>query len=451
MMYHAQSFAQHGFLTDLIGYGGSKPIPALERLATLRLHHLPELPTAVGGLPFILAAPIKVILQVISILAVLLILIRAPPEFILVQNPPSIPTLLLVQIVGKIRGSKVIIDWHNLGYSILALKLGERHFLVHVAKWFEKTFGRHAYAHLFVTQAMKDYLTKEWDLKGKKVVLYDRPPKHFHRASPSETHDLFLRLGSSLSIDKSPAPPESTLLTEMKPYSPSTSSPLAGASSLHETSLPSLRSDRPAVVVSSTSWTPDEDFSILLDALEMYEQHAQDRDAQHKESTSGLPKLLVIVTGKGPLRSTYMQRINELQKTWKWVRCVSLWLEAKDYPILLGSADLGVSLHSSSSALDLPMKVVDMFGCGLPVCALNFGCLHELVKDQINGLVFSDATQLADQLETLLKNFPSSEKLRSLANTLQGPHLKNNDSHKWVWTNWENNWDLVMKQLITNT
>jgi beta-1,4-mannosyltransferase len=99
---------------------------------------------------------------------------------------------------------------------------------------------------------------------------------------------------------------------------------------------PSLRADRPALVVSSTSWTPDEDFSILLDAMRRYEETAGVRE--------DLPKMLVVVTGKGPQREEYMSRIEKMQREWKKVRCVSMWLEAEDYPVLLG--ELAVSFSS---------------------------------------------------------------------------------------------------------
>lgn len=156
--------------------------------------------------------------------------------------------------------------------------------------------------------------------------------------------------------------------------------PSRGAQDLPVLTMPGGRPDRPALVVSSTSWTPDEDFSILIDALAQYETWAKVVNAQQQipkkqaeyNGSASLPKLLMIVTGKGPLKTEYMRKIAALQKGWHWVRCISLWLEAEDYPLLLGSADVGVSLHKSSSNLDLPMKVVDMFGCALPVCALDF-------------------------------------------------------------------------------
>jgi len=98
-----------------------------------------------------------------------------------------------------------------------------------------------------------------------------------------------------------------------------------------------MRHDRPAVLVSSTSWTEDEDFSILLDALSIYEHRAR---AAH----GTLPRVLMFVTGKGPLRDTYMRKAEALQSgrgdPWLWVRVISIWLEPKDYPLLLGALAL---------------------------------------------------------------------------------------------------------------
>ena len=43
-----------------------------------------------------------------------------------------------------------------------------------------------------------------------------------------------------------------------------------------------------------------------------------------------------------------------------------------------------------------------MFGAGLPVCALDFDCVGELVRDGRNGALFSDAASLAESLARLL-------------------------------------------------
>ncbi|KAI0762365.1 mannosyltransferase [Fomes fomentarius] len=476
MMYHAESFATNKFLTYLVGYGGSKPIPTLLSLPRVRFVYLTEPPRYLQRLPFILGGPLKVLRQVAEIVFTLAVRIPHPPEFILVQNPPSIPTLALVWLVSRMRGCKVIIDWHNLGYSILALRLSDRHPFVRFSKWFESYFGRSAYAHLFVTNAMRNHLVKEWDLQGHKVVLHDRPPAHFHRASPPETHALFQRLLPDLSAPASALtdflppsnPPYSTPLTHIASAAHSGESGLARDNDLDlgsfadGTAMPSLRPDRTALLVSSTSWTPDEDFGMLLEALKDYERRARASESQAADTR--LPKVLVIVTGKGPLRQQYMREVEGLQTghgggqdgedgPWRFVRCVSLWLEASDYPLLLGSANLGISLHSSSSALDLPMKVVDMFGCGLPVCALGFACLDELVKDGVNGLVFHNAQQLAAQLESLLRGFPDAPALSALRGSFDtsAPNAsgrRNRTAVEWEWGTWAENWNNVMRPLL---
>ncbi len=38
-------------------------------------------------------------------------------------------------LVCAVRGSKLIVDYHNYGHTILALSLGRKHTLVLLAKW----------------------------------------------------------------------------------------------------------------------------------------------------------------------------------------------------------------------------------------------------------------------------------------------------------------------------
>jgi hypothetical protein len=56
------------------------------------------------------------------------------------------------------------------------------------------------------------------------------------------------------------------------------------------------------------------------------------------------------------------------------------------------------------------MKVADLFGAGVPVCALDYGaCLAERVRHGDNGLLFSTGRQLADVLFDLFEAFPREQ------------------------------------------
>lgn len=354
MCYHIASLVRHGWTVFVAGYFDTQLPPDL---CSPRVHRVPlwSPPSFLTKFPraiFILVAVIKVSMQTLSLWFALVA--RTPkPAVVLVQTPPAIPTLMVVQCACLLTRSRLLIDWHNLAYTILALRLGPHSPLVRVSEVLERFFGRYADAHLFVTQAMLRHLAHRWHLHGAMTVLHDRPPAHFRRLSEADAKAFFDRVGPILwDGDKGES----------------------------------------ALAVTSTSWTPDENMHLLLDAASMYEKRA---------CTVPLRSLVIVITGRGPLREIFERTIRQRTQTWKHVRISTAWLSAEDYPRLLGAADIGISLHSSSSGLDLPMKVVDMLGCGLHVCALSFACLGELIQPGVNGDIFSDAQGLASCLERL--------------------------------------------------
>ena len=77
--------------------------------------------------------------------------------------------------------------------------------------------------------------------------------------------------------------------------------------------------------------------------------------------------LAVLLTGRGALRQSFEARL--AKRSLKAIAVRTAWLEPGDYPTLIGMADLGLCLHQSSSGLDLPMKLADLRGAGVPVLA----------------------------------------------------------------------------------
>lgn len=302
-----------------------------------------------------------------------------------------------------------------------------------------------------------------------------------------------------------------------------------------------MRSDRPAIVVSSTSWTADEDFGMLIEALSLYVKTSSAdssarSDQPRVESSSSLasstavdaegfssgeeveapgaaktspddvddwvdagkpdtslpasprapvkpivevegakedgplPDLVCFITGKGPLRDQHKAMIEERSRSEGWATGASttngsserrprvfvhlVWLEASDYPRLLGCADVGVSLHVSSSGFDLPMKVVDCFGCGTPVCARGFPSAGELVKQDKNGYLFDTAQELADELKELLRDFrefPSRlDLLRAgITSTKYGVEATGPFERPLGWETWEDEWERLISPIVT--
>lgn len=426
MQQHALALAECGALVTVVAHGGTAPHRRVREHARIVMCEIEPfvLPAA---LPALAALPLKAIAQAASLL--LALGTRAPrADVVLVQNPPAIPTLAVALVVCAMRGARLVIDWHNFGYTVLRVSLLARRglpararlgagarALVAAAEAYERACAVFAAEHLCVSAAMADELRTGWHVRA--TVLRDRPPAAFAPLDVGARHDVLCRLQHP----PPPAPPTpsagprapepahaSGLLDRLHPPLPVSLALAAeprGARSFATELVGSparavLRADRPAVVLTGTSWGADEDYTILLRALAII-----DALPDARPDGRARPRVVVLVTGQGPLRERFEADVREMALT--RVHVGTAWLSADDYPKLLACADVGVCLHASTSELDLPMKVVDLFGAGVPVCALEYGCIGELVVDGRTGALFSDAPGLARELDELLAGFPA--------------------------------------------
>ena len=213
--------------------------------------------------------------------------------------------------------------------------------------------------HICVSQSMKSWLQTNFHIKSH--VVYDKPPMIFDKDKFTllEKHALLIKL-KFMENELFYSSPEPNINEEV---SIQTKRVLEGDTEIirHDRTTKvklknrrsesiSYRDDRAtAMIITSTSWTPDEDISILFKAIKEMDEHM-----------SSELKALVVITGKGPLLSSFLPTMEELNQQLNHCAIRSVWLEPEEYPLLMSCADIGVCLHTSSSGLDLPMKVISV-------------------------------------------------------------------------------------------
>ena len=144
-----------------------------------------------------------------------------------------------------------------------------------MARAYELWFGQFGDYHLTVSEAMKKNLAQIAPAVGRKPiqVLYDRATPKFRLTSMQEKAELYNRINL-----------EDQLTNSLKP---------------------TFNSHRPVLLLSSTSYTPDEDFMILVKALAICDDKPE------------CPQIQMIVTGKGPQKALYDQVFREWNSKWK--------------------------------------------------------------------------------------------------------------------------------------
>ncbi len=368
MQYHARALVSNGVDVDLVGLEGTPLSKRITDDPRITIHRIKgtrlRIRRSLYGSSYAVAGLFDAARLGLRLWRTLRRLPR--PDLVLVQNPPAFPTFAVTWWSLRRKGVRFFIDWHNLGYTLLRLRLGHWHPAIRLARWLERRDARRVEANLCVSRGLAAFLESRFGVTNAHV-LYDRPASAF---VPIERGDrerhrqaLFARLG--------------------------------------------VHAETVGFVVCPTSWTEDEDFDVIIDAVVRLEHRVRGWEAASRDRR--FPDLVVVVTGDGERRAEFERRFAGLPA--RRIQLRARWLEPDDYPRVVGSADLGLCLHRSSSGLDIPMKIADLFGAGVPVLALDYGaCLAERVRHGDNGLLFSTSEQLADILFDLFESYPADQK-----------------------------------------
>jgi beta-1,4-mannosyltransferase len=327
-------------------------------------------------------------------------LLRLPrPDVLLIEVPPARPALPIGLRLARMRRTRVVIDWRNLAHTELAVRVGDGHRSVARLRRAERRWARRADAHLAGSTAMAAWLEREYRVHA--AVVHLRVPTAPPRADAAARHDARARLSGTLGLDIRHTP----------------------------------------LVIAPTSWSPDNDFDLLIEALERAERTLSAAAAPSPASppTAAPPALIVLLTGRGEGRADFEQRI--ARRRFDRIAVRTAWLDDEEYLSALSTADLGLCLRQSSSGLDLPTAVAEFRAASVPVAVFDYApVLSEIVTTGQEGILIRDAGGLTSLLVATAHGDDA------------GPVAA---SRRWLAAHppepWDQYWDRVARRTVVGT
>src|SRR5262245_31307390 len=143
MQYHARALAASGVDVDFVGFEGTplpKALTADSRIAVHRITPSTQRWAQDSGVPYAIVAVFDTLRTSYRLWRRLRRL--TPSALVLSANPPAFPTLAVAWATLRHKNVRFVTDWHNLGYTVLRLRLGWWHPAVRLARWYERRDAR---------------------------------------------------------------------------------------------------------------------------------------------------------------------------------------------------------------------------------------------------------------------------------------------------------------------
>lgn len=127
--------------------------------------------------------------------------------------------------------------------------------------------------------------------------------------------------------------------------------------------------------------------------------------------------ITIIIFGNGKLRDNFEEKIECIS-----VQNVSFKFspfQYNTYPLILGACDIGIYFPESEFVFQISPHLLAIVACGIPTVTFRFGCVNEIVKENQNGIILNEQTDLGPKLKEIfvsnsidlssLKSEPKSE------------------------------------------